>query len=287
MPQPVSERIVVDAADVTLVGDVWTADPAHGRAILLHGGGQTRHSWGSACSLLAARGWTAAAYDARGHGESDWSPRGAYTADDRLRDLRAVVPVVSDEPPVLIGASMGGLTSLLAAGEIPGFAQALVLVDVVPRIEPSGISRIASFMTSRPDGFESLEEAAEAVRAYNPHRSRPVNVAGLHKNLRQRRDGRWYWHWDPASLSGGRREIDRAGHVARLRAAAAALDVPTLLVRGAQSDVVSDEGVADLLSLNPDALVRDVLGTGHMVAGDDNTAFADALLSFLDDLVPA
>jgi pimeloyl-ACP methyl ester carboxylesterase len=284
MTRSAAARFAVDSDDVTLVGDVWTADPVRGTAILLHGGGQTRQSWGPAAAVLADRGWTSVTFDARGHGESGWSPTASYGVDDRVRDLRAVVRTVADELPVLIGASMGGVTSLLAAGEDPVFARALVLVDVVPRIEAAGVERVSAFLTARPDGFASLGEAAAAVRDYSSHRTRPVNEAGLRKNLRERADGRWYWHWDPAWLTGGRQVDERAQRVERLRDAAATLQIPTLLVRGTESDVVGDDGVADLLSLNPDIQVRDVPGTGHMIAGDDNTAFGQALLTFLDDL---
>lgn len=284
MRPPGPRRIAVRSGSVWLAGDVWDADAAHGCAILLHGGGQTRQSWGAAGALLARRGWTAVSYDASGHGESDWAPRGAYSADGRVRDLRAVAAHACSHAPVLIGASMGGLTALLAAGESAGFARGLVMVDVVPRLEAAGVSRIVSFMSARPDGFGSLEEAAAAIRDYNPHRSGQVNVSGLRKNLAQRADGRWYWRWDPASHARGRAEISQAAHVARLRSAARALQVPTLLVRGAQSDVVSDVGVADFLALAPDARVHLVPGTGHMVAGDDNTAFGDAVLGFLDGI---
>jgi pimeloyl-ACP methyl ester carboxylesterase len=151
--------------------------------LLLHGGGQTRHSWHRTARSLAGQGWSAVALDARGHGDSQWAPDRDYSIDALVADLAAVVTELG-ERPVLVGASMGGMTALVGQGERGDLARALVLVDIVPRIEPEGAKRIMDFMTARPDGFGSLEEVADAVRAYNPHRARPVSPEGLRKNVR-------------------------------------------------------------------------------------------------------
>lgn len=249
--------------------------------VLLHGGGQTRHSWSRTGQRLGADGWTALSFDSRGHGESGWAPDQDYSLDALVSDLRAVLAEL-DVRPVLVGASMGGNTALVAQGEHSDLARGLVLVDIVPRIEAAGVARITAFMNARPDGFESLEEVAEAVHAYNPHRARPPAPEGLRKNVRQRADGRWYWHWDPAFLLGGD-EPARAERFERVAAAARAITVPTMLVRGKQSDIVSDEGVAEFLRLIPGSRHVDVSATGHMVAGDDNDAFTSTVLAFLAD----
>jgi pimeloyl-ACP methyl ester carboxylesterase len=273
----------VPASGVTLAGERW--DPQErpaGTVVLLHGGGQTRHSWDATARRLAEHGWVAVALDARGHGDSDWDPGGDYSLDAFVRDLVAFVSTL-EEAPVLVGASLGGITSLTAAGEHPALARALVLVDVVVQLEPAGVERIRAFMRSRPDGFGSLEEVADAVAAYNPLRPRPRNLDGLRKNVRLGDDGRWRWHWDPAFMDIGdepQRQIDPV----RLRAAAERLTVPTLIVRGARSDVVSDDGMADMLRRIPHAQAVDVAAAGHMVAGDDNDVFAAALESFLTGL---
>ena len=141
-------------------------------------------------------------------------------------------------------------------------------------------------MSASPEGFSSLEEVADAIAAYNPLRPRPRTLDGLRKNVRQRADGRWYWHWDPAFMGIGdepQRRIDRG----RLRTAASNLTIPTLIVRGAHSDIVSDAGLADMLALVPHAQTVDVQAAGHMVAGDDNDVFAGRLEQFLDQIDPA
>ena len=192
---------------------------------------------------------------------------------------------------MLIGASLGGLSSLVAIAEAPAgasVASGLVMVDVAPRLEEKGIERIAEFMLGNLDGFASLEEVADAVAAYNPHRPRPTDLSGLRKNVRLRDDGRWYWHWDPAFLLGGRQDEPRSvRNEDRLEDAARALTVPTLLVRGRQSDVLSAEGARQTLELIPHARLVDVGGAGHMVAGDRNDAFNDAVIEFLQRELPA
>jgi pimeloyl-ACP methyl ester carboxylesterase len=284
---PASEGVKFAFAGLagSLAADRWVHSRAGdrlGTVLLLHGGGQTRHSWFRTAVQLAGAGWDAIALDARGHGDSDWASDGDYSIDALVADLQAVVEQVG-EKPVLVGASMGGMTSIVGQGEHPELARALVLVDIVPRIEAAGAARIMAFMTGNIDGFATLEDAAEVVRAYNPLRDRPATAAGLRKNLRQRPDGRWYWHWDPAFLKLGD-EPRRAISEARSRAAATRIRIPTLLVRGEQSDVVSPEGAAELLAMIPGSQYVDVRGTGHMVAGDDNADFTHRVLQFLQGL---
>lgn len=265
-----------------LAADRWDAGPqAVGTVLLLHGGGQTRHSWAATGARLAAHGWTAIALDARGHGDSDWSPTGQYSMDVFVQDLWSVIDTL-DAPPVLVGASLGGSTALLATGERPGSAAGLVLVDIAPRMNPEGRARVVAFMAGAPDGFGSLDEVADAVAAYNPHRPRPRSTDGLRKNVRQRDNGRWYWHWDPRFLQIGD-EATRDAQTPRLYAAARNVAVPTLMVRGRGSDVVSAEGAAELRELIPGVRLTEV-AAGHMVAGDDNDVFTAQLLDFLAEV---
>ncbi len=270
-------------AGLTLVGDAWGPSDAT-PALLLHGGGQTRHAWAGTAIALARRGWRAIALDQRGHGESDWSPDGDYTrgtyADDVVEVARAL-----PRPPVLIGASLGGISSLLGIDR-GAPATALVLVDIATRMEPKGIERIFAFMQAKPDGFASLEEAADAISAYNPHRPRPKDLSGLAKNLRHGDDGRWRWHWDPAFMS-TRDPAEPPREHREADAAAEKLSLPTLLVRGRMSDILSEEGVRIFRGQVPHAKFADITDAGHMVAGDRNDIFCEAVLRFLEAEVPA
>lgn len=250
--------------------------------LFLHGGGQTRFAWDATLRTIAEARWHAVAMDLRGHGESDWSLDGNYRLDALAADIAACVDT-SPLPPVLVGASLGGLASLCYASTPGARARALVLVDVTIAVEPQGAQRIRDFMLARPDGFSSLEEAAEAVTAYSNGRHRAARSEGLLKNLRQGTDGRYRWHWDPRLLTGPM-AVNALPSQPDLERRARGIKLPVLLVRGLMSDVVSDRGVGHLLGVLPHAQVVNVAGAGHMVAGDQNDRFAQEILRFLEDL---
>jgi non-heme chloroperoxidase len=255
---------------IHLVADVWGDDEAW-PVLLMHGGGQTRHAWGRAAEQLAERGWKAVSLDLRGHGDSEWSLRGDYSFTAYSADCLSVVDQLG-RPPVMVGASLGGIAAMYAeATSDRVVSSGLVLVDITHRTNPVGVERIRTFMTSGLNGFADLEEAADAIATYTPNRPRRVNPSGLMKVLRQRSDGRWYWHWDPKFIAGGILDTSLSN-----------IRVPTLLVRGKLSDVVTDEGVEDFLAKVPSAREVDVGGAAHMVAGDKNDAFAAAVIDFLE-----
>lgn len=275
-------RATVFAMDdgVAIAADVGGPDNAP-TVVLMHGGGQTRGSWSGAMRALLAEGYRVVNVDARGHGDSGWMAQGGYTLSRRAQDLGAIVRDVAAAPVAMVGASLGGATAITAAGERTCDPAAIVLVDIVPHPEQRGVENIKAFMRANPDGFATVDEAAEAVAAYNPHRPRPTNHAGLMRNLRAR-DGRLFWHWDPRILD----DADRDTDLEQLARHAATLTMPTLLVRGLASDVVSDAGVARFRALLPSLAVADVGGAGHMVAGDRNDAFNQTVIGFLRRHLP-
>jgi pimeloyl-ACP methyl ester carboxylesterase len=276
-PEPVTFQ---GADGVAIAGDAY-GDPAHPPVILLHGGGQTRHAWGRTAAELAGHGWRAYSLDLRGHGDSGWSPDGKLHVQVLAADLLAVMDALA-RPVALVGASLGGMTSMLVAGELrPEGVRALVLVDIVHRAEPEGAQKIGDFMKAKPEGFATLDEAADAVADFNPHRPRPKDPSGLRKNLRQGEDGRWRWHWDPAFMTPGNGP-GGALEEQRMEQAVRNLAMPTLLVRGRLSDIVSEAGAREFLELAPHAGFVDVREAGHMVAGDRNDVFSQAVLDFLD-----
>ncbi len=272
------------ADGLTLVADEWNgaqaATAADGPSVLfLHGGGQNRYSWKNTCQVLADEGLHVVALDSRGHGDSDRAPDANYSVDTLCADTLAVIDQIG-RPVILIGASMGGMTGMLAAEEAgPEKVTKLVLVDVVPRYEKDGSARIREFMASGMHGFASLEEAAEAVAGYLPHRKKPRSPEGLKKNLRLR-DGRWFWHWDPAFLT--KPADDSFVREERLEQAVMDLTIPILLIRGRLSDVVSEDGVRHFLETVRDAEFVELSDAGHTAAGDDNDAFSDVVVEFVN-----
>lgn len=270
------------AGGVRIAGDAW-GDPKGPLVVLQHGGGQTRHAWKGAGEKLGNAGYYAVAFDARGHGDSDWSPNGDYNQDLMVEDLLCVLRALGNRRPVLVGASMGGGTSLVAAGEDHVDATALVMVDVGPRIEPEGVDKIRAFMGLKPDGFDSLEEVSAAIASYQPQRPRPRNLDGLAKNIRLGANGKYRWHWDP-QFRAGRFDLEKRQQ--RLEACARHLTLPTLLVRGGLSDVLTEEGAQEFLRLCPHAEYVSVADAAHMVAGDRNDIFGTSVIDFLQRKVP-
>jgi pimeloyl-ACP methyl ester carboxylesterase len=248
--------------------------------VLLHGGGQTRHAWGGTAEALADEGWRAIAVDQRGHGDSEWVADGDYEFLAFSSDVEQICAQLP-QPPVLVGASLGGIASLMAVGDAKAPARGLVLVDVAVRLESEGVSRVVDFMNARPDGFESLEDAADHIAAYLPHRKRRPSVSGLAKNLRQGEDGRYRWHWDPRFMIDRQPRTGAPDYLTRTEDAARALRIPTLLVRGRLSDLLSEEGARHFLEVVPHARFADVSEAGHMVAGDRNDLFTEAVAGFL------
>lgn len=258
--------------------------PGRCSVLMAHGGGQTRHAWARTAASLADRGWEVIALDLRGHGDSGWSPTGDYGIERFAEDLADVARAMGDRP-ALIGASLGGLAGLWAECEIaPGSFSSITLVDIVPNMDPDGAAKVVEFMSARVvEGFGSLEEAAEIISSYLPHRPRPTDHSGLAKNLRQGDDGRFRWHWDPAVVSGLRRgpslrEADT------FQARLATLALPVHLIRGRLSELVSRDAAETFVAQLPNAKFTDVAGASHMVAGDRNDAFLSAAVGFLERL---
>jgi pimeloyl-ACP methyl ester carboxylesterase len=254
----------------------------HGTPIVFaHGFGQTRQAWTASASALAERGHRCVTYDARGHGDSDWRAAAPYTWE-QMRDDLAAIGRAQGEWPVLVGASMGGLVGLAAEGAYAPLFRALVLVDVTPRWEPRGVDRILNFMRAHPEGFESLDAAAAAIAAYLPHRRAPKSPDRLRSLLADRGDGRLRWHWDPRLID----ELARTSESYQplLLDAARSIRIPTLLISGGASDVVSRDTIDEFLALVPHARHVRVAGATHMIVGDDNTAFTHHVTQFLDDI---
>ncbi|MGI9365203.1 MAG: alpha/beta fold hydrolase [Rhizobiaceae bacterium] len=266
---------------------------SHPPILLMHGGGQTRHSWDGAARMLAARGNIAITVDARGHGDSDWLANENYSFRNYAEDLTTLVLQVKSRfgkdalAPVVVGASMGGISAMIAQSREdkanPLFS-AIVLVDITPRMQASGVNKIMGFMSKNMrDGFAEIEDAAEAIASYLPNRQRPKSLGGLSKNLRQQDDGRWYWHWDPAFIDGKHNIASGIyGSAESLVDAARQISVPTLLVRGGKSELVTEEAANEFVALVPQAEYVDVSDAGHMVAGDKNDVFASAVIAFLN-----
>ena len=269
------------AGGLQLAADVWDGrrEPY---ILFIPGGGQTRGAWRRTAVGMAAKGFGVVSLDLRGHGESEWARDGDYSIDAFVGDVRAVAATLP-APPVLVGASIGGIAALIAVGEsTEPPARAVVLVDVAPNMSNEGLDRIRCFMTAGARGFDAVEQAAEAVARYRPQPRRSAS-GGLRSHLRVGPDERYYWHWDPA-FHGASKQRAAAGMLARMAAAARSVRIPALLITGARSEVVSREAALDLQRLIPGAHSVEIANAGHMVAGDENEVFDAAVGRFVDGL---
>jgi pimeloyl-ACP methyl ester carboxylesterase len=260
--------------------------PPEAPAVLfLPGGGQTWRSWAATGELLARDGFQVVLMEYRGHGDSDWSPAGDYSTDTLMADVRAVVAGLP-APPVLVGASMGGMLGLLAEGESSdGLLSGLVVVDYAPTRSSEGLSKILDFMAGQGDGFASVEEAAQQLGMFRGSRP-PGDLSGLQSQLRADADGRLRWHWDPQFMTG--KGVDSMASPDRARAAARGVRCPVLVVRGAISDVVSDAAATELADLCPSGRWLAVPRGSHKLVGEDNDVFGPAVIDFLrNDVVGA
>lgn len=281
-PRPATFRT---ADGLNLAADRY-GDPTRGSVLLAHGGGQTRHAWTKTATALAEKGWEAVAIDLRGHGDSGWSPTGEYQIERFAEDLAGVAREIGDRP-ALIGASLGGLAGLFAEAETaPGSFSSITLVDIVPSMDPNGAAKVMAFMSAHVgQGFGTLQEAADVIAAYLPQRPKRSDLSGLAKNLRKGDDGRFRWHWDPNFVNGVHRgrtlrdaEIFQTG--------LGRLTLPVHLIRGRLSELVSREAAEAFVAQLPNAMFTDVAGASHMVAGDRNDAFLEAVVDFLEHLKP-
>lgn len=290
-------RVPAGAGGGVLVYDVYGDDDRQ-PVVFLHGGGQTRWAWEQTCKRVALAGYTAVALDMKGHGEAYWDPAGDYASKAFAEDVDRMLSMsglnAAGRRPVLVGASLGGLTALMTDSlKDETTCGGLVLVDIAPRMEMSGVNRVVTFMIETAKvGFASLDEAADAVAQYLPHRKRGKNLESLQKNLRVGDDGRYRWHWDPAFFE-ERALLTTNNHSEESLAAASVMyheqarripeSVPALLIRGAASDMVSDRSVREFLEAVPHAKFVDVSDADHMVAGDRNDVFASAVIEFLSE----
>jgi pimeloyl-ACP methyl ester carboxylesterase len=279
-----AERITYRGFEgLELIADVRGAKEAW-PVLFLHGGGQTRRAWDSTAEVIAAAGWRTISLDLRGHGESEWASNGDYSYTAFCADCVSVVDQL-DRPPVLVGASLGGMSAMLAEGTSDReVSSGLVLVDIVPKTNPEGVKRITAFMKSGLNGFDTLDDVAAAIAAYTPQRVRPVNLEGLKKVVRERNE-RWYWHWDPGVLAQDRTEVLAQRFDGLFDVALRNITVPTMLVRGLLSDVVTQDGVDHLLTQMPDVMLVEVPGAAHMIAGDRNDIFSEAVAEFLNNRI--
>src|SRR5215831_245878 len=251
--------------------------------VFLHGGGLNAHTWDLVC-LSLRRERHCVALDQRGHGESEWSPEMDYATESHVGDLDAFVGALGLERFVLVGMSLGGVNSLAWAGRHSRRLAGLVLVDVGPEVRVDGVRKIAAF-TSEAAPLDSVDQFVERALAFNPRRNRDLLRRSLLHNLRQMPDGRFMWKYDQRH----RGKVDPGAYARRrelLWSAVDRVECPTLVVRGAESDVFHDEDAERLAARLRHGRWVKIEGAGHTVQGDNPAGLLVALRAFLDEVAP-
>jgi pimeloyl-ACP methyl ester carboxylesterase len=251
--------------------------------VFLHGGGLNSHTWDLVCAALR-RERHCVALDQRGHGESEWSPQMDYSIESQVHDVDGFVDALGLERFVLVGMSLGGANALAWAGQHSDRLAGLVLVDTGPEVRAEGIRKIRAF-TAENAPLESVEEFVDRAIAFNPRRNRELLRLSLLHNLRRMPDGRWMWKYDQRH----RGKVDPGAQAHRrdvLLSAVKTVECPTLVVRGAESDVFHDEDAERLAGQFRQGRWVKIEGAGHTVQGDNPRDLLVSLRGFLDEVVP-
>lgn len=257
----------------------WGTAPRH-PILFLHGGGLNAHTWDLVC--LALRGeYHCVALDQRGHGDSEWSPVGDYSLPAQVRDIEGFIEQLGLEHPLVVGHSMGGFAAMAYAAKFARRMAGLVLVDIAPELNPSGTARIRNFLAQERE-LESIDAFVERAMAFNPLRNPALLRRSLLHNLRELPNGKWTWKHDPNRIN-PTPESMRARQEEIMKEISG-ITCATLVLRGAQSDVLTDESAARFASALPDGRWRRVEGAGHTVQGDNPRGLVEALRPFLREI---
>ena len=251
--------------------------------VLLHGGNQSAHSWDLVSLHLSARHHVLA-LDQRGHGDSEWSRGAHYTISEMQADAAAFLPAAGVERPVLIGHSMGGMVTLALACAHPELVRAIVVVDIGPEVNDRGTRMIRDFV-GRNVEFDDLEEFLDRVEQYDPYRSRAHIERTVKYNLLRRADGRYVSKADRRRFVPA--EDGDASATGRLPGAPtlediSRLELPVLVVRGADSNVLEMPAAERFAAALPRGELVVVEGCGHNVASQNTPGFLAALQPFLE-----
>jgi pimeloyl-ACP methyl ester carboxylesterase len=275
---PAERRVEIDGLALHYLE--W-GNPEAQPLVLLHGGGQSAHTWDPCCLILARR-YRCLALDQRGHGDSDWSPAGAYAIQDHVRDIAGFVDRLALRQPIMAGMSMGGINAIAYAVEHASALRALVSVDVGPDVQFEPVERLMQGLGAYRH-FKSPEDAAERLSKLGARRARSLLKDTLSRNLRRERDGGWTWKYDPRTLVGLSAE-DILAPRKPLWDVLGRITCPVLVVRGADSAIFSAANASEFARRLPRGTCVTVPNARHSVQTDNPRGLAEAVIAFDDGL---
>jgi len=286
-PPPTEGRVTTAGLELHYLDWGRPTEPAGPPIVLLHGGGLNAHTWSRVCAVLRTD-LRCIAPDLRGHGDSDWHPEGDYTLESHAADVGALASALGLDRFVLAGMSLGGSVALTFAGGDRASLVGLVLVDVGPGgSREEGRRRLGALLEGHQE-YASIEEVVDRALALNPGRSRERLRRNVELNMRRTPAGAWTWKWDPrirwraAPMTEDEERRYAAERSARLWAAAAAVDCPTLVVRGGDSDLFLDEDARRTVAGFRSARLETIPGAGHTVQADRPDELAAVLRAFVE-----
>lgn len=245
--------------------------------LFIHGFAQQAHSWDFA-ALAVQDLFHVISIDLRGHGESEWSPDGMYSFDDLYADVDAFVAAADLKQPVICGLSLGGTLAYTYVSRNPTGVKALVIAESVPESRKEGMASIRAF-TSGPGTFATLEDLVDKVRTLTPWRSAEQVRSSLVHSVGRNEADKWTWKYDPAIRTLHERPVDSDSRWSAL----GRVNVPTLLIRGEDSDITDAATFERMKSVVPGSQIVSIPGAGHRVSGDNPARFNAALRSFVAD----
>jgi pimeloyl-ACP methyl ester carboxylesterase len=254
-------------------------NPAGAPVVFLHGGGLTAHTWDAVCLGLRAD-YHCVAIDFRGHGDSEWSED--YRIDAYVQDVRAFLDATGLKQINLVGMSMGGLVAVRYAGRFQDLCS-LVVIDIGPEMgQEKGAQRIQAFIDAAE--LDSIDDFVERALAFNPRRNPDMLRASLRHNLRQLPNGKWTWKYDPSPFRRSRDPQTFVEFVKDTWAFVPHISCPVLVVRGAESDVLTADVGHTLADSFASGEYVEVARAGHTVQGDNPADLTRELLHFLSNV---
>jgi pimeloyl-ACP methyl ester carboxylesterase len=260
--------------------------------VLLHGGAQNAHTWDTVALALDR---PLVAIDLPGHGHSGWRPDGAYTPINLADDVAVAIAALAPQASVVVGMSLGGMTTMELAVRHPHLVRSVVMVDITPGVNAEKTKAVTDFVDG-PQSFASFDDLLARTMQFNPTRSESSLRRGILHNAAPAGDGSWEWRYDRGSRARAQQaEADQPTSGAPALTTEtigavmnplwedfAAITCPMMLVRGSLSPVVDDEDVAESIRRQPGIEVHVVDGAGHSVQGDRPVELANLLATWLD-----
>ena len=277
---PIARRVEIDGLGFRYLE--W-GRPESPPLVLLHGGGQSAHTWDPCCLILARR-YRCLALDQRGHGDSDWSPAGDYEIEDHVRDLAGFADSLALHAPIMAGMSLGGINATAYAVQHASRLRALVSVDVGPDVQFEPVQRMMQGLGDYRH-FKSPEDAAARLTRLGARRPGSLLKDTLSRNLREEEDGTWTWKYDPRTMVGLSAE-DILAPRRPLWKVLSRITCPVLVVRGEDSEIFSEGDAAKFTGHLPRATCVTVPNARHSVQTDNPQGLAAAIMTF-DDGLPA